>query len=368
MATFFEDDSEGISLPIGREKSIGTYVIYCYVLSGVIFGLIYGLTLDDEVTYNLIVGILGGFIVIPLSLGMLLLAIIISFFRISPSPDFFKPFLPLYPIYIFSVLCSIFIIFITIIINSIPINETENRTQDSLELPSRIRKAPTRTSLSSKSRRTRRSKKSHTTLRAKSSSSASIARTKTKEKICPDCGNNLTIRSGRFGEFWGCKSYPSCRYTENISKEDSRSRTRPLKKVKPKSLKFRIRGTCAICGKGISNTERKEECPGCHKEFHYEHFAETVRQTGYCPVCKVEIIIENIEKPIPIIESCPICFKEISDNEKRGQCPECYREFHYKHFIESVKQNGCCPICSTTITTLPEHYYTSWGEKSGKSI
>ena len=35
-------------------------------------------------------------------------------------------------------------------------------------------------------------------------------------KKCPRCGNVLRRRNGRYGEFWGCLSYPECRYTENI--------------------------------------------------------------------------------------------------------------------------------------------------------
>ena len=35
-------------------------------------------------------------------------------------------------------------------------------------------------------------------------------------KKCPKCGNLLRKRTGKFGEFWGCMSYPDCRYTENI--------------------------------------------------------------------------------------------------------------------------------------------------------
>ena len=35
-------------------------------------------------------------------------------------------------------------------------------------------------------------------------------------KRCPRCGNGLKMRTGKFGDFWGCKSYPDCKYTENI--------------------------------------------------------------------------------------------------------------------------------------------------------
>ena len=35
-------------------------------------------------------------------------------------------------------------------------------------------------------------------------------------KNCPVCGQPLKKRNGRFGEFWGCTGFPTCRYTENI--------------------------------------------------------------------------------------------------------------------------------------------------------
>lgn len=36
------------------------------------------------------------------------------------------------------------------------------------------------------------------------------------DKECPYCGNTMKLRSGKFGEFWGCMSFPRCRYTENM--------------------------------------------------------------------------------------------------------------------------------------------------------
>lgn len=35
------------------------------------------------------------------------------------------------------------------------------------------------------------------------------------EKVCPRCGSELRRRNGRYGEFFGCSAFPSCRYTEN---------------------------------------------------------------------------------------------------------------------------------------------------------
>ena len=35
-------------------------------------------------------------------------------------------------------------------------------------------------------------------------------------KTCPKCEMTMVKRKGKFGEFWGCKGFPDCRYTENI--------------------------------------------------------------------------------------------------------------------------------------------------------
>lgn len=37
-----------------------------------------------------------------------------------------------------------------------------------------------------------------------------------EKKRCPKCGGEMKRRNGRYGEFWGCMSFPACRYTENV--------------------------------------------------------------------------------------------------------------------------------------------------------
>lgn len=34
-----------------------------------------------------------------------------------------------------------------------------------------------------------------------------------KVNQCPSCGSPLKLRNGKFGEFWGCMSYPNCKFT-----------------------------------------------------------------------------------------------------------------------------------------------------------
>ena len=35
-------------------------------------------------------------------------------------------------------------------------------------------------------------------------------------RICPVCNSELILRNGKFGKFFGCASFPACRYTENF--------------------------------------------------------------------------------------------------------------------------------------------------------
>ena len=34
------------------------------------------------------------------------------------------------------------------------------------------------------------------------------------EEKCPQCGNNLVLKNGRFGEFTACSTYPKCKFVK----------------------------------------------------------------------------------------------------------------------------------------------------------
>ena len=42
-----------------------------------------------------------------------------------------------------------------------------------------------------------------------------VAESKKGLMLCPVCGNLMVLRKGKFGEFFGCSGYPTCRYTRN---------------------------------------------------------------------------------------------------------------------------------------------------------
>ena len=38
---------------------------------------------------------------------------------------------------------------------------------------------------------------------------------------CPECGNPLVVRKGRYGEFVACSNYPECKYIKKEKKEET---------------------------------------------------------------------------------------------------------------------------------------------------
>ena len=44
-----------------------------------------------------------------------------------------------------------------------------------------------------------------------------IQKEKIRQNKCPNCGGVLSIRKGKYGSFYGCINYPSCRFTKNMS-------------------------------------------------------------------------------------------------------------------------------------------------------
>ncbi len=68
---------------------------------------------------------------------------------------------------------------------------------------------------------------------------------------CPECGSELVIRKGRFGEFISCSAFPKCKYTKNISS--------PKKK---ESVKVGVK--CPECGGDLlERSSRRGKFYGC---------------------------------------------------------------------------------------------------------
>lgn len=53
-------------------------------------------------------------------------------------------------------------------------------------------------------------------------------------EACPDCGNSLVYRNGRFGKFISCSTFPECKYTRKIESDKPKEKPEPTGKFCPK--------------------------------------------------------------------------------------------------------------------------------------
>ena len=104
------------------------------------------------------------------------------------------------------------------------------------------------------------------------------------DEPCPECGKELVKRSGRFGEFVACSSYPKCKYSRNLS-------SAKVAEVKLSDEK------CEKCGSAmVIKSGRNGEFLACSA---YPKCKTTkpiggVKTTGIkCPVCKTGEIVEK---------------------------------------------------------------------------
>lgn len=40
-----------------------------------------------------------------------------------------------------------------------------------------------------------------------------------EKKVCPECGEEMILREGKYGKFWGCTGYPECKHSESYDED-----------------------------------------------------------------------------------------------------------------------------------------------------
>ncbi|ANV97590.1 DNA topoisomerase I [Helicobacter enhydrae] len=134
---------------------------------------------------------------------------------------------------------------------------------------------------------------------------------------CPECGKELVLRSGRFGEFVACSGYPKCRYVKKDQEETSQDQ---------ESV-----GECEKCGKPmVKKIGRNGEFIAC---------------SGY-PKCKNTKSLQA-SKPKALEVKCPECGGEILHRfSRRGDFYGCgnYPKCNFIAKYEPIAQPKC-PEC-----------------------
>lgn len=104
-------------------------------------------------------------------------------------------------------------------------------------------------------------------------------------ETCPECGSDLVVRNGKYGEFVACSNYPTCKYIKKEEKE----------------------------------TEVKAKCPKCNSDIIERHTKKGKVFYGCSnfPKCKYATWYE------PTGETCPNCKNLLVTKNKNIICEEC---------------------------------------------
>ena len=165
------------------------------------------------------------------------------------------------------------------------------------------------------------------------------------DEICPDCGNILVIRNGKYGEFVSCSNYPNCKF---IKKDEE-----------------------AV----DDNVDTNILCPVCGKAHLFKKIAKTGKNKGHVfyacgnfPKCKT---VYNDEPTYEVCSLCGsmmlidefgnlYCSKHCEDNIPNLICPECKKGNIVKRVANRGKNKGhifyACsnyPSCKTIFTSEP---------------
>ena len=153
---------------------------------------------------------------------------------------------------------------------------------------------------------------------------------------CPQCGSELLLRKGRYGEFIACSNFPKCKYTKNVGEDNTpeveKSDEKCDKCGSDMVIKESRRGKFLACSAYpkcknakplIPNRVLDVPCPKCGSKIE-EKSGKRGNNFFGCqgyPKCK---FIANIE---PTDKKCPDCGEMMGKKELKSgivyQCLEC---------------------------------------------
>ena len=109
------------------------------------------------------------------------------------------------------------------------------------------------------------------------------------EEICPECGRNLVVKSGRFGRFLACPGYPECSFTMPLVVE--------------------MPGRCPKCGGRLM--KRTGTSKKTNKQYTY-YCCEFLNSKDESRKC------DFMTWDVPVKDDCPVCGQTMFKRARRG--------------------------------------------------
>ena len=107
------------------------------------------------------------------------------------------------------------------------------------------------------------------------------------EENCPDCGNHLAIKHGRYGQFTACSNYPECKY------------------VKRETLGIPCPEKGCSGEIAVRKTRRGKTFYGCTRYPDCKFTAWDKPVAEACPECGSPILLEKVTKKAGPVRYCP---------------------------------------------------------------
>ncbi len=131
------------------------------------------------------------------------------------------------------------------------------------------------------------------------------------EEICPQCGRNLVIKSGRFGRFLACPGWPECDFTM--------------------PLVIEMPGKCPNCGGRLFKRTGKAKKTGKQYTYYCCEHRSSKDESKRC---------EFVTFDVPVKDNCPICGQTMFKKAGKGaRKPFCINE-QCSNFTPEEKRGG----------------------------
>ncbi|MBS4275867.1 type I DNA topoisomerase [Campylobacter vulpis] len=113
--------------------------------------------------------------------------------------------------------------------------------------------------------------------------------TKLEEK-CPQCGSELAVRKGRYGEFIACLAFPKCRYSRNLKEDNAEKK----EAKKPNGIGVK----CPKCENGevVERFSRRGKFYGCNHYPKCDFVSNYKPSEEKCGECGENMVIKELKK------------------------------------------------------------------------
>ena len=163
------------------------------------------------------------------------------------------------------------------------------------------------------------------------------------DKICPNCGKKMLVRTSRYGnQFLGCSGYPECKTIISINNINELEDSSDGINESGENTQI-MEEKCEKCGgQMVLKTGpygKYTECTECNARKKY------IRSTGVkCPKCGQGEIVEKKSKSGKIFFGCnkyPDCDYALWDEPTGEHCPDCG-----ELIVKRTTKNGVVESCS----------------------